>query len=69
MPLSTTLVAHQANLYYVVYSIPSSLRTDKEDPYSLPSLAVASSHSHDYFDDIFPLNEAILEDLLGVEFI
>ena len=61
MPLSTTMVAYQANIDSVVASSPSSSRTEEEDPYALHFWAVSSSHSHDCLDDIFPLDEAILE--------
>ena len=47
MPLSTTLVAYQANIGPVVDPSPSSSWMEEEDPYALPSWAVASSHSHD----------------------
>ena len=33
----------------------------------LPAWAVESSHSHDFLDDVFPLDEAIFEVMYGVE--
>ena len=33
----------------------------------LPAWAVESSHSHDFLDDVFPSDEAILEAMSGVE--
>ena len=67
MPLSTTMVAYQANLDLVVDSSPSSSQTEEEDPYALPSWAMLSSHSHDFLDDIFPSDEAILKAMSGLE--
>ena len=61
MLLSTTSVAYQTNLGPIVESIPSSSWMEEEDPYALPSWEVALSHSHDCFDDTFPMDEAILE--------
>ena len=57
MPLSTTFVACQTNIGLVVVLSPSSSWTEEEDPYALPALVVVSSHSHDYFDDIFPMTK------------
>ena len=67
MPLPTTMVAYQANIGCVAKHSPSSLRTEEEDPYVLPTWAVESSHSHDFLDDVFPSDEDILEAMLGVE--
>ena len=67
MPLSTTLVAYQANIGDVVDPSPSSSWTEEEDPYALPALVVVSSHSHDCLDDIFLTDEAILEAMPGLE--
>ena len=33
----------------------------------LPAWAVESSHAHDFLDDVFPLDEAIIEAMSGVE--
>ena len=33
----------------------------------LPAWAVQSSHAHNYLDSVFPLDEAIIEAMLGVE--
>ena len=40
---------------------------EEEDPYVLPAWVVDSSHLHDFFDDVFPSDEAILEAMSGVE--
>ena len=61
MSLSIALVAYQANLGLVVDPSPSSSWMEEEDPYALPAWEVVSSHSHDCFDDTFPMDEAILE--------
>ena len=39
----------------------------EEDSHVLPSWAVESSHAHDFLDDFFPLDEAIIEAVSGVE--
>ena len=67
MPLSTTLVAYKDNIFYVVDPSPSSSRMEEEDPYTMPSWEVASSHSHDCFNDIFLMNEVILKAMSSVE--
>ena len=40
---------------------------EEEGPYARSSWEVASSHSHDLFDDTFPSYEAILEAMNGIE--
>ena len=40
---------------------------EEEDPYVLPTWEVESSHSHDFLNDVFPLDEAILEAMSRVE--
>ena len=67
MSFPTTIIAYQANLECAVKPSPSSSRTEEEDPYALPAWAVSSSHSHDFLDDIFPSDEAILEAMSGLE--
>ena len=67
MQLSIASVAYQANLGLVVDSSLSSSRTEEEDPYALPAWAITSSHLHDFFNDIFPMDEAILKAMSGVE--
>ena len=66
MSLSTMEIANQATLGPIVDPSPSSLRTKEENPYVPPSWAVASSHSHDCFDDNFPSDESILEAMNGL---
>ena len=61
MPLSIALVSYQENIGPVVDSSPSNSWMEEDDPYGLPAWVVASSHSHDCLDDIFPSDEAILE--------
>ena len=67
MPFPTTLVAYQANIDHVVDPSPSSSQMEEEDLYVLPPWVVDSSHSHDYLDDVFPLDEAILKAMSGIE--
>ena len=67
MPLPATMIAYQANIGSIAEPSPSSSRMEEEDPYALPTWVVLSSHSHDYFDDIFPMDEATLEAMSGVE--
>ena len=45
------MVAYQANIDHVV----------------LTAWEVESSHSHDFLDDVFPSDEAILEAMSGIE--
>ena len=65
--LPATMVAYHANLEYVVEPSPSSSRTEEEDPYVLPTLAVQSSHAYDYLDSVFPSDKAIIEAMSGVD--
>ena len=67
MSLSTAMVAYQSNLDLVVESSASSSQTKEDNPYASPAWAGSSSHSHDYLDDIFPSDEAILEAMSGLE--
>ena len=67
MPFPTTMVAYQANLECVAEPSPSSSLTEEEDPYVLPPWVVQSSHAHDCLDSVFPLDEAIIEAMSGVE--
>ena len=61
------IIAYQENLDFVAEPSPSSSQTEEEDLYVLPAWAVESSHSHDCLDDVFPLDEAILEAMSRVE--
>ena len=63
----TTMIAYQDKLECVAEPSPSSLRTEEEDPYVLPTWAVQSSHTHDFLDSVFPSDEAIIEAMSGVE--
>ena len=67
MSFPATLVVYQANLDHAVEHSPSSSRAEEEDPYVLPAWEIESSHSHDYFDDVFWSDEAILEAMSGIE--
>ena len=67
VPFPATMIAYQANLDQVAKPSPSSSRTEEEDPYVLPTWAVESSYAHDFLDDVFPSDEAIIESMLGVE--
>ena len=67
MSFPATMVAYQVNLDHVVDPSPSSSQTKEEDPYVLPAWVLESSHSHDYLDDVFPSDEAILEAMSGIE--
>ena len=67
VPLPTAMIAYQANLDCVVEPSPSSSRTEEEDRYVLPAWVVESSHAHDCLDSVFPLDEAIIEAMSGVE--
>ena len=67
MSFPATLVVYQANLDHVVEPSPSSSQMEEEDPYVLPTWAVESSHSHDFLDDFFSSNEAILEAMSRIE--
>ena len=60
------MIAYQENLDCVVEPSPSSSWTEEEDPYVLPSWVVESSHSHDFLDDVFPSDEAIIEAMSGL---
>ena len=40
---------------------------EEEDLYVLPAWEVESSHTHDFLDDVFPSDEAIIEAMSGVE--
>ena len=56
MSLYLVEIAYQATLDPFVYPIPSSLRTKEEDTFAHYAWVVASSRSHECFDDIFPSN-------------
>ena len=67
VPLPTMMVAYQENIYQVAEPSPSSSQTEEEDPYVLPAWAFESSHAHDFLDDVFPSDEAIIEAMSRVE--
>ena len=63
----TAMIAYQANIDQVAEPSPSSSWTEEEDSDVFPAWAVESHHTHDFLDDVFPLDEAILEAMSGVE--
>ena len=63
----TTMVAYQAKLDQVAKPSLSSSRIEEEDLYVLLAWAVESSHAHDFLNDVFPSDEAIIEAMSGVE--
>ena len=67
VPLPATMVSYQSNVECVAEHSPSSSRMEEEDPYVLPAWAVQSSHAHHCLDSVFPLDEAIIEAMPGVE--
>ena len=67
VPLPTMMVAYQANIDQVVELSPSSSWTEEEDSYVFLAWAVESSHAHDFLDDVFPSDEAIIEAMSGVD--
>jgi hypothetical protein len=46
---------------------PITSQTDEEDPILKPVWATSSSFSHDFLDDTFPSDEAIIEAMNGFE--
>ena len=67
VPLPATMIGYQANLECVAEPSPSSSWMEEEDPYVLLAWAMQSSHAHECLDTIFPLDEAIIEAMSGVE--
>ena len=65
--LPTAMIAYKANLDCVEDPSPSSSWIEEEDPYVLSAWVVESSHAHDFLDDVFLLDEAIIEAMSGVE--
>ena len=65
--LPAAMIAYQVNIDCVEEPSPSSSRMEEEDPYVFPAWEVESSHAHDYLNDVFPLDEAIIEAMSGVE--
>ena len=61
------MIAYQENIDCIVEPSPSSLWMEEEDPYVLLTWAVELSHSQDCLDDVFPLDEAIIEAMSGLE--
>jgi hypothetical protein len=61
MPLSATEIAYQVILDSSVDPDLITLPTDEEDPILRPIWPTSLSCSHDFLDETFPLDEAILE--------
>ena len=61
------MISYQSNLESSAEPSPSSSWIEEEDPYVLSTWAVQSSHVHKYLDTVFPLDEAIIEAMSGVE--
>ena len=55
------------NLDHVGEPSLSSSQMEEEDPYVIPSWVVESSHSQDFLDDVFLLDESILEAMSRIE--
>ena len=67
MSLPAAMIAYQAILDFATEPSPSSSWIEEEDPYVLSTWEVESSHAHDCLDDVFTLDEAIIEAMSGVE--
>ena len=67
MSLFVVEIFHQDTPDHVINPSPSSSQMEEEDILGLPTWVVALSCSHDFLDDIFSLNEAILEAMNGQE--
>jgi hypothetical protein len=65
MPLSAMKIAYKKFLDSFVDPDPATSLTDKEDPVLRPVWAASFSCSHDFLDDTFPSNEAIIEAMNG----
>ena len=67
MSLSTVAISYKPNRGLVVDPSPSSSSMEEEGPYARSSWVVASSHSHDFFDETFSSNESILKAMNGLD--
>ena len=67
MSLSTAEATYQATLDLTMDLGLSTSWKEEEDIFAFPALAVVSSFSHDFHDDIFPSDEAILEAMTSLE--
>jgi hypothetical protein len=67
MPLSVAEIAYQVVLESSVDPDPVTSPMDEEDPILRPVWATSLSCLHDFLDDTFPLDEAILEAMNGSE--
>jgi hypothetical protein len=65
MPLSTTEIVYQDVLDSSIDYDPVTSPTDEEDPFIKFFWATLLSCSHDFLDDTFPSNEAIIEAMNG----
>ena len=67
MSLSVMEVAYKVICDSIVESSPSSPRMEEEDPFALLSWVITSSSSHNFLENVFPFDEAILKALNGPE--
>jgi hypothetical protein len=67
MPLSTSEIVYQVVLDSFVVPDPITSQTDEEDPILKPVWATSSSCSHEFLDENFPSDEAIIEAMNGSE--
>jgi hypothetical protein len=67
MPLSATEISYQVVLDSSADLDPATSQTDEEDPILRPIWATSLSCSHDFLDETFPSDEAILEAMNGSE--
>jgi hypothetical protein len=67
MPLSVAEIAYQDVLDSSADPNPITSQTDEEDIFLKPVWASSSSCSHDYLDETFPSDEAIIEAMNGSE--
>jgi hypothetical protein len=67
MPLSTVEIVYQVVLDSSADPDPVTSPTDEEDPVLRPVWATSLSCSHDFLDETFPSDEAILEAMNGSE--
>jgi hypothetical protein len=67
MPLSVVKIVYQCVLNSSTDPDHVTSPTDEEDPVLRPVWATLLSCSHDFLDETFPSDEAILEDMNGSE--
>jgi hypothetical protein len=65
MPLSATKIAYQFVLDSFINLDPVTSLMDEDDPIIRPIWATSFSCSHDFLDETFPSDEAILKAMNG----